>query len=517
MGTIRYLLLFFGLMILPQVFYSQANNIVPNGYNRFYYGDGKISSEGPMRDGKPDGYWKTYFVNGKIKSEGNRKNFELDSLWLFYDEAGNITKSINYQNDKKNGYYNVYKLVKDSVEKNVLISKELYVNDIKQGTSYYYYDNGAVQFLTNYQNNLKHGEGLEFDASGMIISELSFRNDITVSKNRINRYGRNNEKVGTWKYYYENGKLKTEAYYKSGKLNGYVKEYDEKGKLVSSKRYVDNELYVEKENTDEKAVVKKEYYASGKLKNTGSFKKEIPVGQHTTYAENGEVLDAKNYSSTGWIRSSGISDKKGNKQGEWKYFYQSGKLKSVGEYKNDRRQGEWNFYYENGIKEQQGTYDKRGMETGLWLWFHDNGNALREEEFTSGIENGRMIEYSRSGNIVSKGTYVDGVREGPWYFSVGDEIQEGEFKAGVKNGDWKSYYPDKTLMAEGKYVDGDENGKFRYYHPNGKIKTEGEFSMGKLHNEWKFYTEEGILHTTITYQLDEEIKIDGKRISDSKS
>ena len=517
MKNLKYLVLLSGLFFFAENIFSQANNIIPNGYNKFLYGDGKVSSEGPMRDGKPDGYWKTYYVNGKIKSEGNRKNFQLDSSWLFYDEAGNVTKIINYQNDKKNGYYQEYKLVNDSGVKNVLISKELYVNDLKQGTSYYYYTSGKIQYQINYQNNLKQGNGLEYDHDGMIISEMVYRNDITVSKNRINRYDRANVKAGTWKYYHENGNIKTEAYYKNGKLNGYVKEYDEKGKLISSKRYVDNELYVENEKLDEKAIVKKEFYANGKVKATGSFKKDVPVGQHTTFSEAGEIIDSKNYSATGWIKSSGITDKKGNKQGQWKYFFQSGKVKSEGEYKNDRRIGDWVFYYENGTKEQSGSYDKRGQEMGLWTWYHDNGNSLREEEFTNGVENGKMVEYSRSGDIVSKGNYVEGVREGPWYFSVGDEIQEGDFKAGLKDGIWKTYYPDKTLMSEGRYVDDEENGKFKYYYPNGKIKIEAEYSMGKRHNEWKFYSEEGILYTTITYQLDEEIKIDGKKIEVRKS
>ena len=73
---------------------SQTN---PNGYNKFYYDNGALSSEGNMKDGKPDGYWKNYYKNGKIKTEGNRKDFLLDSIWKFYSENGKITKSISYK------------------------------------------------------------------------------------------------------------------------------------------------------------------------------------------------------------------------------------------------------------------------------------------------------------------------------------------------------------------------------------------------------------------------------------
>ena len=82
----------FFLVLLNTVYlFSQTtstNN--PNGYNKFYYDNGAISSEGKMKDGKPDGYWKNYHKNGKVKIEGNRKNFQLDSLWKFYFTKGGI-------------------------------------------------------------------------------------------------------------------------------------------------------------------------------------------------------------------------------------------------------------------------------------------------------------------------------------------------------------------------------------------------------------------------------------------
>ena len=51
-----------------------------NGSVKYYYDNGKISSEGLMKDAKPDGYWKNYYKNGKIKIEGNRKNYKLKNI-----------------------------------------------------------------------------------------------------------------------------------------------------------------------------------------------------------------------------------------------------------------------------------------------------------------------------------------------------------------------------------------------------------------------------------------------------
>ena len=80
------------------MFLAQTKNETnPNGYNKFYYENGILSSEGYMKDGKADGYWKNYYENGKIKNEGNRKNFQLDSLWKFYNEKGKLTKTFYYK------------------------------------------------------------------------------------------------------------------------------------------------------------------------------------------------------------------------------------------------------------------------------------------------------------------------------------------------------------------------------------------------------------------------------------
>ena len=53
-------ILFFLFCLSLGILIAQPNKVNPNGYNVFYYDNGKISSEGNMRIGKPDGFWKTY-------------------------------------------------------------------------------------------------------------------------------------------------------------------------------------------------------------------------------------------------------------------------------------------------------------------------------------------------------------------------------------------------------------------------------------------------------------------------
>jgi len=107
------LYIFFNAVLL------NGQGTVLNGPVKYYYENGKLSSEGLMKEGKPDGYWTNYYKNGKVKIEGNRKNFLLEGTWKFYDEKGRLSKSINYSEGKKDGPTKIY----DTLE-NILVVEE---------------------------------------------------------------------------------------------------------------------------------------------------------------------------------------------------------------------------------------------------------------------------------------------------------------------------------------------------------------------------------------------------------
>lgn len=164
-----------------------------NGFNTIYYPNGKILSEGYMKEGKPDGYWKSYYTTGILKSEGNRKNFLLDSIWIFYNSTGDTLQKLNYLIGKKNGYcfeYNIDRSKPDEIGK--IKSKELYINDSKEGKSYYY-EKGRLVEEVNYKNNKKDGLSLEYE-NDRIITIKRYNKGSIVEIEKINRYNDIKEK-----------------------------------------------------------------------------------------------------------------------------------------------------------------------------------------------------------------------------------------------------------------------------------------------------------------------------------
>lgn len=489
-------------LLLALFIKAQENAVNPNGYNSYYFANGKLSSEGTMRDGKPDGYWKTYWENGTLKAEGNRKNFELDSTWTFYDENGKTTLQINYLNGKKEG-------IRRTIRENEVV-EENFSNDVKQGLTIYYYPDGKIMRSINFENGLENGFAREFAQDGTVVTLIEYRRGFIIDRENINRRDKNGLKQGRWKFFYADGKVKTEGTYRDDKRNGYFKEYDDKGILTDISKFVND---VKQEEVPELARldVKTDYYPDGKVKTVASYKGNVPEGIRREYNENGQVTDSYTYRN-GKIVAEGIIDDEGVKDGPWKEYYEDGQLRSEGNYRQGKKIGKWKYFHQNGNLEQEGNYNNQGNADGNWVWYYDNNTLLREESFLNGQSEGLFTEYDENGKIIIEGEYVDGLEEGLWKYQLGDHREEGTYRGGMRNGEWKYFYDDGKLAFQGSFIDDNPNGRHIWYWPDGKKKDEGEFINGMKTGDWIQYNQDGTTFLVISYQNGIEKKYDGVKI-----
>lgn len=489
-------------LLVAFILKAQENNIIPNGYNRFFHPNGIISSEGLMREGKPDGYWKTYWETGILKAEGNRKNFELDSIWSFYDESGKTTLQISYLNGKKEG-------IRRTFRENELV-EENFSNDVKQGLTITYFPDGKIMRTVNFENGLENGLAKEYLPDGTVITLIEYRRGFVVDRENINRRDKNRLKQGRWKFFYPDGKVKTEGIYRDDKRNGYFKEYDEKGMLTDVGKYV-NDVRQEEAPELVKLDVRTDYYPTGKVKTVASYKGNTPEGIRRDYAENGQVISAFTYRN-GKIVGEGIIDDEGIKDGPWKEFYNDGQLLSEGSYRNGKRIGKWRFYHPNGNLEQEGNYNNQGNADGAWNWFYDDNSLLREETYLNGKSDGIFTEYDETGKIIIQGEYMDGLEEGLWKYLLGDHREEGTYRGGMRNGEWKYFFDDGKLAFQGSFIDDNPNGRHIWFWPDGKKKDEGEYINGMKTGDWIQYNNDGSIFLVISYQNGIEKKYDGVKI-----
>ena len=77
-------------------------------YERTFYEDGTLASEGWMRFNVKTDYWSFYHKNGKIAEKGFFTYGKKEKYWFFYDENRIRTKEGKYVKNKQEGWWLFY-------------------------------------------------------------------------------------------------------------------------------------------------------------------------------------------------------------------------------------------------------------------------------------------------------------------------------------------------------------------------------------------------------------------------
>ncbi len=521
----------FLLLFAVFCFYSVESQTNPNGYNKFFYENGVLSSEGPMRNGKPDGYWKNYYKNGKLKIEGNRKNFQLDSTWAFYDEKGRLTKTIDYREGKKNGPSIVYDTLRQ------IQTIEVFKNDIKEGITRTFHKNGKTKSTIPFINGKQEGTAYEFSEDSLITAISVYKGGILQGYEKINQKDAADKKQGIWKEFYDDLAIKKEQRFNDDSLDGYVKEYDKSGNLLSTKKY-NNGKQILKAPEIANVEVYREVFEDGTLKYEGVYSDGEAIGTHYKYIQkrrcdsslfrrddtsgifikrmvcrNVPVPDSAIEYFSGEVVARGAVDSIRQRQGLWYEFHNTGEFKAKGLYKDDNRIGDWEFFYSSGKLEQKGKYDKKGRAQGIWKWFYESGKIWREEMYVNGKREGEMKDYDEEGRVILTGAYMENRKEGIWVYETPDYKEIGNYVNDEPDSLWRSYYlPSKKRYFEGRFVAGVPEGIHQAWHYTGAKMYVGNYVGGMRDGDWKFYDENDYNYLTITYKNDIEIKWQGEKI-----
>ncbi|MCE3260221.1 MAG: hypothetical protein K0S12_1862 [Bacteroidetes bacterium] len=129
-----------------------------------------------------------------------------------------------------------------------------------------------------------------------------------------------------------------------------------------------------------------------------------------------------------------VVDKDSLKQGVWREFYPSGKLRSESVYKNNKKQG---------------------LEIS---WYNTSGCVKLERYFNNGQLDGPVTYYSRN---------------------CKKELIEN-YKNGVKEGLELAYYSNGRIKSEGYFKKGNLDGVYKVYNKNGKFDFESRTTTGPV-------------------------------------
>ena len=195
-----------------------------------------------------------------------------------------------------------------------------------------------------------------------------------------------------------------------------------------------------------------------------------------------------------------VTDAKGLKQGEWQKKDAEGRLLYEGSFKDNVPQGVFKYYYETGKVRSQLTYAQDG-KSATAINFHPNGKKMAEGMYVNTKKDGHW-KYFNDLETPSADEYYDkGTSVGVWktYYDDGKLLEECPYQNGLKHGVIKQYFTDGVIKSEVNFRNGKYEGKSTYYFHSGK-----PLLIGTLHDDmkeglWITYKETGEKESEIEY------------------
>jgi antitoxin component YwqK of YwqJK toxin-antitoxin module len=294
-----------------------------------------------------------------------------------------------------------------------------------------------------------------------------------------------------------------------------------------------NEQYYLKDSTSGIVIGSfKEYYQSGKIAADITYENGIPSGPSKYYFENGNLKmrgnleNGKNVGTWEYYFENGKMSMTGKlsigiRSGEWKFYFENGQLKSRGVFKEGFKEGIWNYFTEDGVLKAQATYtqdkgryqeffnsgalkmegmNEQGKSEGKWTFYYETGEVEAIGNYEKGLKNGLWKYYHENEKLSGLGYYNNGEKEGRWvyYFEDGQVSSEGDLVRGEKEGFWKLYYESGVTKGEGSYNSG--SGLYKEYYENGRLKLEGDIINENYEGTWLFFTEDGTKEGEANYE-----------------
>jgi antitoxin component YwqK of YwqJK toxin-antitoxin module len=201
----------------------------------------------------------------------------------------------------------------------------------------------------------------------------------------------------------------------------------------------------------------------------------------------------KKYYPSGKLRSE-ITYVLGKPHGYYVTFYSNGGIEEQGNWIDEKNVGEFKRYYENGKVHQHFYFNEQGKRHGIQYYFHENGNPALVVDIKNGIESGLQKRFNPDGTLAEEKIFEHGkVKAGST--KTYKQPKAIEPKADPNNPEiGREVSADRSKFKTNPAIPFEQNGYNTLYDVNGNITQSGEFKNGKLYNgKWYRYNSSGVL------------------------
>lgn len=138
----------------------------------------------------------------------------------------------------------------------------------------------------------------------------------------------------------------------------------------------------------------------------------------------------------------------------------------------------------NELERINGVWTRKGEKTGYtgaFVEYFENGKIKGSGVFKDGLLNGPRTVYQENGHKSFERNYLNGINEGASieYYPDGQVKQICHFKNGKEHGTCKAFYANKQVQAILNFSGGVQEGDYFEYNPEGKLIAQYYFTNGE--------------------------------------
>ena len=257
---------------------------------------GKMESIIDHYAGSDASHARHFHPNGKVMADGRYVGEVKDSIWNYYDAESHLRSTETWKAGKKNGamisyYANGTKAElctyangervgesKQFFDNGQLKLMATYVRDEPEGTMTYYYPSGKKEIEGTCVNGDRDGGWIYYNDDGSIQLQMLYKQGEFVKDKKEN---------GVFKEYFDDEQMKSEATWKNGKREGAFSEYFDNGHFVTKPM---------KLGPDGAEVADTERVLEGQTKKReGTYKNDMLEGDVKEFDEKGKLLSMTHY------------------------------------------------------------------------------------------------------------------------------------------------------------------------------------------------------------------------------
>ena len=241
---------------------------------RHLHPDGSLMAEGIYRGQQKDSVWNYYDEEGSLRKKENFDQGKLNGEQITYFPNGQGAEKANYSNGKLHGEQKTW------FPSSLLRSEAIFADDNAHGKMIHYFPSGKKELEGNMLNGRRDGTWIHFNNDGNIHLFLVYKQGELVKEKREN---------GTFMEYFPDEKPKSLVTYKKGKKEGSFTEWHNNGDWVMERIPPDA---TGTESNEMERVLKGQ---TKKLE--GTYKNDLLEGEVKEYDEKGRLLKVTTYAA----------------------------------------------------------------------------------------------------------------------------------------------------------------------------------------------------------------------------